>query len=80
MDSGRPAGDAAQSVLEAMNTLDALVRRGSSSDGHGGGSSGGGGGGGGKGPPPGPFLERLSAVYGQPQAAVKVSRSATFFV
>ncbi|CAB1111527.1 unnamed protein product [Ectocarpus sp. CCAP 1310/34] len=54
VDSGRPAGDGAQVVLEAMRTLDALVRR-SSLDAH----------------SKDPYLGRLSAVYGQPQAAVK---------
>lgn len=56
VDSGRPAGDGAQVVLETMRTLDALVRR-SSVDAH----------------SKAPYLGRLSAVYGQPQAAVKVS-------
>ncbi|CBN76708.1 hypothetical protein Esi_0000_0503 [Ectocarpus siliculosus] len=54
VDIGRPAGDGAQVVLEAMRTLDALVRR-SSLDAH----------------SKDPYLGRLSAVYGQPQAAVK---------
>ncbi len=61
MDGGRLPGDGAQSVLEAMSALDALVRRSSASpvpDAHG----------------KGPYMGRLSAVLGQPEAAVKVSR------
>lgn len=62
MDGGRLPGDGAQSVLEAMSALDALVRRSSASpvpDAHGN----------------GPYMGRLSAVLGQPEAAVKVSRA-----
>lgn len=55
--SGRPAGDGAQVVLEAMGTLDAIVRRSAAPDAHN----------------KAPYLERLSAVYGQPPVAVKVS-------
>lgn len=58
VDGGRPPGEGADHVLERMRALDALVRR-SISDAH---SSN------------GPYLARLSAVYGQPPLDVKVGR------